>query len=281
MQSVLYYDTTIIAGIPVAFPVSGVVNLGIGAIGTFGSNISISPDSTVYVRAFAVNNSSQDTTYGNELVFTSPNSLFTAGTGVADIDGNIYTSVIVGNQEWMVENLKTTRYANGDLIPNITDGTLWTNQTAGAWSHYDNDPANENPYGKLYNWYAVDDVRNVCPTGWHVPTTAEWLQLTDTTCGGIYIAGPKMRSLSNWDAGVTATNESGFSAEPSGYRDGSLFNGLVSILGFAQHADWWSATVDSLNPSLSEYQQTLGDEDSCETHLMNQNVGLAIRCIKN
>ena len=91
---------------------------------------------------------------------------------VKDIDGNVYHTVTIGTQIWMVENLKTTKYRNGDGIPNVTDNTQWGNLTTWAYCNYNNDAANGTKYGKLYNWYAVNDSRNIAPTGWHVPTDA-------------------------------------------------------------------------------------------------------------
>ena len=95
----------------------------------------------------------------------APGSLFTQGAGVSDLEGHFYASIIVGNQEWMAENLNTSLYSNGDSIPNISDNNQWSVLTTGAWSYYNNDPQFENPYGKLYNWFTVVDARNVCPSG--------------------------------------------------------------------------------------------------------------------
>lgn len=93
------------------------------------------------------------------------------GAGVTDIDGNTYNTVIIGTQEWMSENLKTSSFANGETIPNETDYiNTWYNLSSSAWIHFDNDIEYEEPYGKLYNWYAVNDSRKLCPTGWNIPT---------------------------------------------------------------------------------------------------------------
>ena len=150
--------------------------------GSFTSNLtSLTASTTYYVRAYATN--SAGTAYGNEVSFTTTAGgggiVTNPGAGV-NFNGYTYTSIVLGNgQEWIAENLRTTTYANGDLIPNVTDGTQWSNLTTGAWVHYNNDNQYENPYGKLYNWYTVADPRNVCPTGWHVPTDAEYTLLTD------------------------------------------------------------------------------------------------------
>ena len=89
---------------------------------------------------------------------------------VSDVDGNTYQTVVIGDQNWMAENLKTTRYATGDTIPNVINKEKWLNLTDGAWSYYKNDEKFNEVYGKLYNWYNVIDERNVCPNGWHVPS---------------------------------------------------------------------------------------------------------------
>jgi len=96
---------------------------------------------------------------------------------VTDIDGNTYATIQIGKQVWMAENLRTSRYRNGDPIPNVTDGDAWTQLKTGAWAHYDNDSQYEQAYGKLYNWQTVVDPRKVCPAGWHVPVYWEWTTL--------------------------------------------------------------------------------------------------------
>ena len=95
----------------------------------------------------------------------------TSGDEIADSDGNTYKTLIIGEQEWFAENLKTSKYNDGTTIPNVTNDTQWSNETIGAWCHYDNDSDYECTYGKLYNWYAVETGK-LCPTGWHVPTDA-------------------------------------------------------------------------------------------------------------
>ena len=95
---------------------------------------------------------------------------------VTDYDGNVYQTVLIGDQCWMMENLKVTHYRNGDPIPHVTDGEIWSGLTSGAYCHYDNDEGNVSTYGRLYNWYAVEDSRNIAPDGWHVPTDTEWKQ---------------------------------------------------------------------------------------------------------
>jgi uncharacterized protein (TIGR02145 family) len=116
---------------------------------------------------------------------------------ITDQDGNVYKTVNIGNQTWIAENLKTTKYRNGELIPNVTDNTLWKNLVTGAYSNYDNDNKKENIYGRLYNWYAVNDTRNLAPLGWHVPSDTEWTTLY-SFLGGEDVAGFKLFILTTF-----------------------------------------------------------------------------------
>lgn len=139
---------------------------------------------------------------------------------VKDIDNNSYNTVKIGNQCWMRENLKVSKYRNGEAIPTGLNNADWLNTRNGAYAIYDNSNVNDAIYGKLFNWYAVRDSRGFCPTGWHVPTGAEWTTLTNFL-GGDGEAGRKMKSMGTtyWQSPNTgATNESGFSALPGGYR---------------------------------------------------------------
>ena len=192
-------------------------------------------------------------------------------------NGYTYTSIVLGNgQEWMAENLRTTTYANGDPIPNVTDANQWGNLMTGAWAHYNNDSQYENPYGKLYNWYTVNDPRNVCPTGWHVPTDAEWTVLSDYL-GGSTVAGGKMKSTGTqyWSSPNTdATNESGFSGLPGGYRllDGSFY--YIGTLGY-----WWCSSEDGTGIAwyrfLRYYDGGVYRYSNFEKH------GYSVRCLRD
>jgi hypothetical protein len=144
-------------------------NNGTG-IGSFTSNItSLTGNTTYYVRAYATN--SAGTAYGNQLSFTTPAS---CGTSVTDIDGNVYEIVQIGTQCWLKQNLKTSKYRNGDPITTGLDNATWVSTTEGAYCYY-NDNSGYNPnHGKLYNFLAVNDSRKICPNGWHIPTAAEW-----------------------------------------------------------------------------------------------------------
>lgn len=157
---------------------------------------------------------------------------------VADIDGNVYKTIEIGNQIWMAENLNVSRYRNGDTIQNITDSASWYGLTSGAWCYYEENMAYGMQYGKLYNWYAVNDPRGICPDGWHIPTDAEWSILEiylgmhpSDTATEFYargysanLGGQLKSDNGEWDniyIELENTNESGFSALPGGLRNNS------------------------------------------------------------
>jgi uncharacterized protein (TIGR02145 family) len=205
------------------------------------------------------------------------------GSGVT-FNGYTYTSVVLGNgQEWMAENLRTTVYANGDPIPNVSDNAQWWNLTTGAWVWYNNDSQYENPYGKLYNWYTINDPRNVCPTGWHVPSDIEWSTLINyldpNADGGNNIpntAGGKMKSIGNqhWQSPNTdATNESGFSGLPGGYR----FINTYDFLG--GNGGWWSSTVSNIYSAWSrDLVYAYGNVNRGD---LVKGGGQSVRCVKD
>jgi uncharacterized protein (TIGR02145 family) len=163
---------------------------------------------------------------------------------VTDIDGNVYNTVTIGTQKWMKENLKTTKYNDGTAIPLVTDGTAWGALSTPGFAWYNNDEANyKSTYGALYNWYAVDAAinggKNICLTGWHVPTEAQWTTLT-AYLGGGDVAGGKLKETgtTHWlNPNRGATNESGFTALPGGVVDiqGNSFN-------LGSDGYWWSTT---------------------------------------
>ena len=176
----------------------------------------------------------------------------------------------------MVENLKVTRYRNGEPIPNITDNKAWTKLKKGAICDYDNKPSNSETYGKLYNWYAVSDNRNIAPAGWHVPTDAEWTILTDYL-GGEKVAGGKLKETgtTHWtNPNTAATNESGFSALPGGYRSsfGSFLN--VGIYGYR-----WSATEYSTSNAWYRFMSYI-DSSVFRIDVYKQD-GFSVRCVRD
>ena len=164
--------------------------------------------------------------------------LFVAISGysqVYDYEGNAYNTVQIGNQTWMSENLKTSKYNNGDNIPNIPDGQNWIYLESGAWVHYENDPSNENIHGKLYNWYVVNDERGICPTGYHIPNQIEWDTLKQyiSSQGYTDMEGYALKSVSGWDdyndESGGGDDAFGFSAYPSGRRYHENFNTIDRV----------------------------------------------------
>lgn len=233
---------------------------------------SLDPNTMYYVRAYALNNAGIG--YGNEISFTTQQG--TGGT-VTDIDGNVYHTISIGMQIWMVENLKTTRFNNGNSIPLITDFTVWTNLTTPGYCWYNNDAVTyKNTYGALYNWFAINTTK-LAPTGWHIPTDEEWSKLI-TYLGDEYVAGGKMKEtgLFHWFSPNTgATNESGFSGLPGGGRnDGGAFY-FIGRLG-----SWWSAT--EFSHDFGAWGRYLSNSDSkiIRTYC-SKTYGFSLRCVKD
>jgi len=226
----------------------------------------------------------------NPLTGECENVFPTCGT-VTDIDGNTYQTIQLGTQCWMLENLKVTHYRNGDPIPHVTDNTEWSNLTTGAYCNYDNNEDNVNTYGRLYNWYAVDDSRNIGPEGWHVPTDAEWKQLemylgmSQSEADEIGLRGTdeggklKEAGTAHWDSPNTgATNESGFSALPGGNHFGD-YQGF-GAMGY--YAGFWSSTeCDSPNTNYAWYRGLHFDHSEVGRYHGYKRRGFSIRCVRD
>ena len=238
--------------------------------GDFISSLSgLSPDTDYYVRAYATN--SVGTAYGSVRSFTT-----TATTGTAtDIDGNVYPWVMIGEQIWMAENLRVTHYRNGDPIPTVTDGLAWDAYGAGAYGQFDNSPDSAEVWGRLYNWHAVSDSRNIAPEGWHIPTQQEWYTLQGTLGSD---AGNKMKEVGDvhWTSpNDLATNESGFTALAAGMRG---YQG--HYISLYQDAFFWTSTEhdadDGRYASLNhgETSLRLGSR-------VSKSTGCSIRCVKD
>ena len=202
------------------------------------------------------------------------------GSNITDKEGNSYKTVYIGTQQWMAENLKVSKYSDGTAIPNITDNTQWQTNTTGAWSYYNNDESNNARYGKLYNWYALSKTsngnKNVCPTGWHVPTDAEWTVLTDYL-GGENVAGGKMKEVgtTSWNSpNINATNTSLFSALPGGGRDSDGNYGSIGNGGY-----WWSST--EFNTDRAWYRYLYYDVGSANSYNYYKRVGVSVRCLRD
>ena len=202
--------------------------------------------------------------------------MIAAGTfKVEDNDGNLYGVVKIGSQVWMAANLKTTTYNDGTAIPNVTDATTWAALTTGAQCDYDNTPANTTTYGKLYNWYAVNTAK-LCPKGWHVPSDADWSTLSTTLGGDATSSGAlKETGTTHWSSPNTgATNTSGFTALPGGYRDhdgSSIFVGNYSGL--------WSST--EFSTSYANYRGLSNNSTSLYSYNYFKVNGFSVRCLRN
>ena len=208
------------------------------------------------------------------------NPNLTYGT-MTDQEGNTYKTIVIGTQEWMAENLNTSIYRNGAAIPTNLDNASWQGTTSGAWAYYNNDANYACPYGKLYNWYACVDARQLCPVGWHVPTDPEWTVLTNYL-GGEFIAGGKMKTTGTievatglwYSPNTDATNNSGFSGAPGGYR---FSNGEYYDIGYFGY--WWSSSENGTSDAWDRYlSYFLGDAFSFN---INKRNGFSVRCIKD
>jgi uncharacterized protein (TIGR02145 family) len=203
--------------------------------------------------------------YGSDKIFYT----ITSGT---DVDGNVYKVVTIGTQVWMAENLKTTKYNDGMPIPNTTDSTAW-------YCDYNNSPDNATTYGRLYNWYTVAPAfnggKNICPTGWHVPTDSEWTTLT-TYLGGDTVAGGKLKEYgtTHWATPNTgATNESGFTALPGGHHFGEYLD--IGSWGY-----WWSSTP--VPPGAGWIRMmSFSFDDVWRGLSRSRNSGMSVRCVKD
>jgi uncharacterized protein (TIGR02145 family) len=199
---------------------------------------------------------------------------------VTDIDGNVYNIVTIGTQVWMAENLKTTRYSDGTSIAFVPDSATWSYLGTPGYCWYNNDAGNKNTYGAMYNWYAVNTGK-LAPAGWHVPTYQEWSILI-AYLGGSTNAGGKAKSTGTIEAGTGlwyspntgATNESGFSALPSGSR---IVNSAFGNLG--NYGYWWSSS--STNDSHAWIFYMNNNYSFTDQSSMNKCVGYSVRCVRD
>lgn len=176
----------------------------------------------------------------------------------------------------MEKNLDVTTYRNGDTIAYVTDPAVWAGLTTGAWCYYNNDPSNNSTYGKLYNWYAVNDPRGLAPIGWHIPSDAEWTTL-ETCLGGLSVAGGKMKvsGTTTWTSpNTSANNSSGFAALPCGYR----FNtGVFDYINGGAY--WWSTT--QFNATNTWYRGILYYNGELFRNNTIKQYGVSVRCLRD
>ena len=258
---------------------SGFISNGEG-LASFSKRITgLNPETTYYIRAYATNE--EGTAYGEEQTFTTGTLLFSEGNGATDPDNNEYLSVVVGDQEWMSDNIRTSTYRDGTPIERISDPVNWTNQTSGAYCWYNNDSiSNDSTYSKLYNWYAVNSGK-LCPYGWHVASIDEWQNMI-SLIGNPEEAGAFMKSTGNLESGtglwhipnLGANNESGFNGFPGGFRSE---NGDFDLMGYSGF--WWSTSMGNQfeGAYIGLYHDTIGVEIGSANALK----GFSVRCIKN
>lgn len=200
-------------------------------------------------------------------------------TRLKDYDGNIYTSVVIGTQEWMVQNLKTTHYRNGAAIQAVTGSPEWKEITEGAFCNYNNDGGLVSTYGRLYNWFAVADTRNLCPAGWHVSSKADWDTLMNYL-GGYLFAGGKLKEKDtlHWTSPNNgATNEKGFTALPGGTRN---YNS-GQFIGIGIQSYFWTTDEQSGDPNRAYRYFLTNQNESLSSDPGDKNFGCSVRCVKD
>ncbi len=265
----------------------GMTLSGVGSGSFMASITGLEPETTYRVRAFAVTEAG--IAYGEPVSFTTPPEVV-YGT-LRDIDGNEYRTIEIGNQVWMAENLRTSRYRNGEDIIYVMSNSEWQDlnqEQTGAWAFYNNHAGNE-PFGLLYNWYAVNDFRGLCPTGWRVATDQDWQQLerylgmnrneANTTGwrGQNANVGGKLKAEGTefWRSPNTgATNESGFTALAGGYR---FTSGSFSYLTFFGY--WWTATEADANTAWRRL--LFNNRESINRMNYDKRYGFSVRCVQN
>jgi uncharacterized protein (TIGR02145 family) len=240
---------------------------GVGT-GSFISYITgLTSGTYYYMRAYATN--SVGTSYGNEIIFITP---------LTDIEGNVYYTVMIGNQVWMTENLKTTKFYDNTEIPNITDNATWITLSTPAYCLYkNNESADDRKYGALYNWFTINTGK-LCPAGWHIPSEDEWTTLTDYLGGEYYAGGGlKEQGLNHWvSPNEGASNIYGFSALPGGYRNGSTSGSFRAM----RYIGWWWASTESDSRWARNRTLAFDVTEIAKGKGLKTN-GYSVRCLKD
>ena len=244
-----------------------------GGTSSFADTITgLSNNTKYYVKAYGIDSldtpGNADIYYGDQVIFTSINQ----GDGVTDIDGNKYKTVIIGEQEWMAENLKTTKYNDGSDIVNVTKDKDWSNSSSGAYAWYNNDNKKGDKHGALYNWYAVETDK-LCPDGWHVPSDDEWNKLIDYA-GNNQNAAIALKSPDGWAEEENGTNIYGFNALPSGNRH---YEGSYNTMGY--DATWWTSGEHSSNEAFARFMKYYDNDVTSINY--DKNYGFSVRCLKD
>ncbi|MDB5228293.1 MAG: hypothetical protein JWN78_2486 [Bacteroidota bacterium] len=234
------------------------------AAGYFYTNLfGLAPNTTYYARAYATN--AVGVGYGNEISFTTPPQ------SITDIDGNLYATVQIGTQTWMKENLRVKKFNDGTPIRNVTDDNAWSVLTTPAWCYLNNDANNDNIYGKLYNWYAVNSSKKICPVGWRVSAKTDWLTLQNYVGSN---AGKHLKANSPlWNTN-TGDNTTGFTALPGGNR--TQTGGWLPV---GNAASFWTSTIFNSTIAYSINLGALSDSLSIIS-LFDDKTGMSVRCIK-
>jgi uncharacterized protein (TIGR02145 family) len=246
-----------------------------GSVGTFISELSgLTPLTTYYVRSYATN--IKGTFYGNLITFTTPNIV--GGSTVTDAEGNSYRTIVIGTQTWMAENLKSKKYRNGDTIQTKLPPAKWKTDTTGAY--FNNTEKYFEDYGRLYNFYAIKNSKNLCPVGWHIPDSTEWAKL-ETFLGGNAEAGGKLKAKSEKWIGANVAkddklNESGFSALPGG-----SVSEAPTIKPEGNAAVFWTKTERGTTRAVRMNLERNLSQSDLEGNPVNKNSGLSVRCIKD
>jgi uncharacterized protein (TIGR02145 family) len=239
------------------FPSSGNFVLGGGAdtTGFSGAATGLLPATIYYFRAFAVNGA--DTAYGENYAYS---------TSFRDSEQYLYTTIKIGNQLWMQQNLNTSRFSNGESLKATTSETDWDTTTNASFAQVS---ATNSALGKFYNQYAITDARNLCPAGWHIPNRTEWDSLFNRL-GGWQVAGLKLKAKSSWGSTIETQGTSSFLAFPSGYK-----NEVGVVLQSDNLGYWW---MKSANPSA--IKMTNFDDEAFSASAIS-GVGYTVRCLKD
>lgn len=242
--------------------------------------MSFMAETTIYQNEVRCRINENDFNYSQ-----NPSTLKNGGSYIVQVAAApaVLPSVIIGDQEWTLNNLDVTTFRNGDPIPQVTDPVEWSNLTTPAWCYYNNDPTNGAKYGKLYNWYAVMDSRGLAPQGWHIPSLQEWENLLDYVETGastnpFNTAGGKLKSVGTtlWQPpNAGATNSSGFTGIPGGDRSGTSGN----FFDLGQVGLWWSTTPTNVGSGV-EALTLFRSFDGAIIQPFAKDLGLSVRCIK-